>query len=79
MDVGAPQWRKEIPVGETQQQIAKAGRIENVCVKQRLQANHRLLQTEFLVASSQFIECLMAARFCFSAELKNVLNADAPV
>ncbi len=79
MDVGTPQWCKEIPVRETQQQVAKAGGVENIGVKQRRQAIHCLLQAEFLVASGQFIERFAAAVLCLAAVGEDVFHADTAV
>ena len=79
MDAGAPQWREQISVGETQQQVAKAGRIEDIGVKQRRQSSHCLLQAEFLVASGQFVKGLAAAGFGFAAVVKDILDTDATV
>ena len=70
---------QEVTVGETQQQVAKAGRIENIGVEQRRQASHCLLQAEFLVASGQFVERLAAAGFRLLAVREDIVNADATV
>ena len=79
MDVGAPQWSEEVTVSETQQQVAKAGRIESIGVEQRRQASHYLLKSELLVESGQFVECLAPAGFRLVAVSKDVLDADATV
>ncbi len=46
----------EMAVGETQEQVAQIGGIEDISVKQR----RRLLQAEFLVARDQFVKHIAA-------------------
>ena len=79
MEIGPLQWPIEVAVGERQKEVAKAGRIENIGVMQCRQARQRLLQTEFLIASAQFVERLAAAGFHFASVSKKILDADAAV
>ena len=55
MDVRATPREIQVPVGETQEQVTKARRIENVGVKQRRRPGHRLLQAEVLIEGRQSI------------------------
>ena len=72
-------WSEEVTVGETQQQVAKASRIEHIGVEQRRQASHCLLKAEFLVESGQFVECLASAGFRLTAVSKDIFDTDATV
>ncbi len=65
--------------GETQEQVAKAGRIEDIGVEQRRRSGHRLLQAELLVARGQFVERLAAAGRRLAAPGEDIVGADATV
>ena len=67
MDVGAPERREQVPVGQPQQQVPKASRIEHVGVEHRPPPRHPLLQAEFLVARGQFVQRRTAAGFRLAA------------
>ena len=54
-----------------------AGRIEDVGVEQRRGQGHRLLQAEFLIRGSQFVQRLAATGFGLATVVKDVLGADA--
>ena len=77
MDVHAPSRCMEVLVGQSQEKIPKAGRIEDVGVKQRRGKGHRLLQAEFLIHGSQFVQRLAATGFGLAAVVKDVLGTDA--
>ena len=77
MDVHAPSRRIEVLVGQRQEKIPKAGWIEDVGVEQRREKGHRLLQAEFLIHGSQFVQRLAATGFGLAAIVKDVLGADA--
>ena len=70
MDIHAPSRRIEVLVGQSQEKIPKAGRIEDVCVEQRRGKGRRLLQAELLIHGSQLVQRLAAI-------VKDVLGADA--
>ena len=75
MDVHAPSRRIEVLVGQSQKKIPKAGRIEDVGVEQRRWKGHRLLQAEFLIRGSQFVQRLAATGFGLATVVKDVLGA----
>ena len=47
-----------------------------MCIKQRRQAGHRLLQAEFLVEGREFVERLPLTGFCLAPAIKDVPGAD---
>ena len=58
-------------IGQSQEKIPKAGRIEDVGVEQRRGKGHRLLQAELLIHGSQFVQRLAATGFGLAAVVKD--------